>query len=254
MIVTGSTAGIGEEIAYAYCAAGAHVVLVARNEQKLQAVQKKCKDSDYVVADFENPSDEFYKGVVEKAAAKLGGRIDTLVLNHVITTDAFDARPWVDIMDMAKVRRIFDVNTFSYFSLANHAYRYLDKSNGIMVVVSSTAGLIGLPRVTPYSSSKHALMGYFDSLRQDLTVHGKTNVAVVVCPLGAIDTDNARANTKGVLDHLAWYSAKSTAEAIIAAGEARSRYCLYPYPEIRAITLLKAFNQPLADFVVRNVM
>lgn len=53
------------------------------------------------------------------------------------------------------------------------------------------AGIVGLPKVAPYSASKHAIFGYFDSLRLDMEEHG-SNVTVTTCKIGSIDTENAR--------------------------------------------------------------
>ena len=58
-------------------------------------------------------------------------------------------------------------------------------------MVGSMAGIVGLPKVAPYSASKHAIFGYFDSLRYDLEDAG-SNITITTCKIGSIDTTNAR--------------------------------------------------------------
>ena len=90
--------------------------------------------------------------------------------------------------------RHFDVNTFSFIALATAALPELEVSRGTIVAVSSMAGKMGLPAVAVYSGSKHALHGFFDSLRHDL-INSGSNVSVTTAVLGSIDTNSARKGT-----------------------------------------------------------
>jgi short-subunit dehydrogenase len=68
---------------------------------------------------------------------------------------------------------------------------WLEASRGRLVVVSSAAGKLGLPRVAPYAATKHALHGFFDSLRHELREKA-SNVTVTMAVLGSIDTVSAK--------------------------------------------------------------
>ena len=71
-----------------------------------------------------------------------------------------------------------------------------------------------MPRVAPYSATKHALHGFFNSLRHELAERG-SNVSLTIAVLGSIDTDTARLNTKGAIDHLPKHTSLDTAIAIV---------------------------------------
>ena len=101
---------------------------------------------------------------------------------------------WLSQRQLAIVRQTFDVNTFSFMSLATAALPVLEATGGAIVVVSSMAGKMGLPAVAAYSSSKHALHGFFDSLRHDLA-NSRSNVSITTAILGSIDTESAKKGT-----------------------------------------------------------
>ena len=119
---------------------------------------------------------------------------------------------------LAIVRQTFDVNTFSFMSLATAALPELEATGGAIVVVSSMAGKMGLPAVAAYSSSKHALHGFFDSLRHDL-VNSRSNVSITTAILGSIDTESAKKGTtlpdgSPALPNVVWSPADECAAAI----------------------------------------
>ena len=89
VVITGASMGIGEQLAYEYCKLKAKVLIIARTEEKMKRVCSKCTSKcDYLVADFENTDDGYYKTLMSNVVAKMDGKIDTLVLNHVIVTGA----------------------------------------------------------------------------------------------------------------------------------------------------------------------
>ena len=103
---------------------------------------------------------------------------------------------------IARVDKIFAVNTLSYIYMyiSSYALPALAESGGRIIAVGSAAGRQGLPRVAPYSASKHAVFGYFDSLRQDLAASKDPKLASVTITtgvLGSFVTETARAGTKG---------------------------------------------------------
>ncbi|NXW94533.1 DHI1L protein, partial [Alopecoenas beccarii] len=224
VLLTGASAGIGEQMAYHYSRVGAEIVLTARREVILQKVAEKCqrlgaKKVFYIPADMSSPSEP--ERVVRFAVQKLGG-LDYLVLNHIGVTRF---QTWDG--DVEYTRRLMQVNFFSYVALATAALPTLERSNGSLVVVSSLTGRIPTPFTTSYSATKFALDGFFSSLRHELIMQ-KRNVSVTLCILGLIDTDTALENTRGKV-YLTASPAPAAALAIVRGGAVRVQELFYPW-------------------------
>ena len=105
---------------------------------------------------------------------------------------------WNKNSDLNKVPQYFAVNTISYINIATLLLPGLKETNSSIVVVSSFVGVVPTPRTGPYCGNKHALHGFFDSMRQDLALQGQTGISITLYVLGYIDTKNARKRTKGL--------------------------------------------------------
>ncbi|XP_021234426.1 hydroxysteroid 11-beta-dehydrogenase 1-like protein isoform X2 [Numida meleagris] len=223
VLLTGASAGIGEQMAYHYAAFGAEIVLTARREAVLQKVMEKCltlgaKKVFYIPADMSSPSEP--DKVVHFAVQKLGG-LDYVVLNHIGVSPF---QMWSG--DVEHTRWLMQVNFFSYVALATAALPALEKSGGSVVVVSSLTGKVPTPFTTSYSATKFALDGFFSSLRHELTMQN-SNVSITLCILGLIDTDTALEKTRGKV-HISPSPAPEAALAIIRGGAARLHEVFYP--------------------------
>lgn len=261
--------GIGEALAYGYCNLNAKVLLLARTEEKLKKVCSKCKSRcEYVVADFSNVADEYYSNVVKVILQKMNGRIDTVILNHVDVANNFQKQPWMDFMLLKNsgganngvttqtqfTRKLFDVNMFSYFSLSSHLLPYLEQSGGNLGVVSSTAGLMGMPHSVPYSACKHAIVGYYEALRSDMKKFKRHNVSITIAHLGGINTENAVAMTRGtVSDYVVWHPVDECAKNILVGVESKARNVYYPYMETRGVQIMKTMSHQLMEALVLNL-
>ncbi|XP_027560330.1 hydroxysteroid 11-beta-dehydrogenase 1-like protein isoform X1 [Neopelma chrysocephalum] len=238
VLLTGASAGIGEQMAYHYARFGAEIVLTARREAVLQKVMEKCltlgaKKIFYIPADMSSPSEP--EKVVQFAVQKLGG-LDYLVLNHIGMTHF---QMWTG--DVEYTRWLMQVNFFSYVALTTAALPTLEKNRGSLVVVSSLTasflvvsilsfsfpGKIPTPFTTSYSATKFALDGFFSSLRHELIMQ-KRNVSITLCILGLIDTDTALQNTRGKV-HISASPAPEAALAIIRGGATRVQEVFYPW-------------------------
>ena len=104
---------------------------------------------------------------------------------------------WNENSDLNKVPQYFAVNTISYINIATLLLPGLQKTNGSIVVVSSFTGVAPVPRTGPYCANKHALHGFFGSLRQDLALQGHKGISITLYVLGFIDTKKAKEVTKG---------------------------------------------------------
>ncbi|XP_068689136.1 11-beta-hydroxysteroid dehydrogenase 1-like isoform X2 [Montipora foliosa] len=195
VVICGASTGIGEELAYQYAKLGAQVLLVARREEELQKVVSKCgklgaESANYIVADLSS-----LEGARHLAAEtnRLFDGLDVLILNHVMPHYGF----WNENSDLSKLPQYFAVNTISYISIATLLLPSLKKANGTIAVVSSMAGVVPVPRAAPYCGNKHALHGFFKSLKQDLVLQGHKEISITICVLGAISTKNARKMLSG---------------------------------------------------------
>uniref|UniRef100_A0A803TP46 Hydroxysteroid 11-beta dehydrogenase 1 like n=1 Tax=Anolis carolinensis TaxID=28377 RepID=A0A803TP46_ANOCA len=198
ILVTGSSMGIGEQIAYELARMGAHVMLTARREKQLQEVVQKCLDlgassAQFVAADMSNMTEA--QRVIKETKDAMGG-LDHLILNHVGKTSLFGPFQW----DLEPVIKTMTVNFFSYVQLTLSARDMLRESQGSIVVVSSVAGRVPSPFSVPYVASKFALEGFYSSLRSELRLLN-AELPITVAVLGYIDTGKTEAKAPTLQQH-----------------------------------------------------
>lgn len=190
VIITGTSMGIGEQLAYVYSKLGARVLITARSENLLNKVGAKCeklgaKQVIVVPGDMTNAADR--ERVVDTARKEFDGELDQLILNHVYVKQGH----WVgSLANMTTIRSTFEVNFFSYVDIASRSADMLIKANGRIGVISSVAGKVPTAAFAFYSAAKFALDGFFSSWRQELEF-AETNVSVTNCVLGLIATESA---------------------------------------------------------------
>jgi short-subunit dehydrogenase len=169
--ITGASKGIGAELARQLAAKGARLVLAARNEKGLEAVAAQCRAAGAPVvsvkADVANERD---CQTIVAGAVLAFGRLDTLVNNAGVSMWA----KFEDIEDMAILERIMQVNYMGSVYCTRHALPHLRETRGRIVGIASLTGLVGVPTRSGYSASKHAMRGFFDSLRIELADAGVT--------------------------------------------------------------------------------
>ena len=182
VVVTGASSGIGRELAVALARKGAHVTLAARDERALAEVVAECEAAGgRAVAVAADVSDEAACRRVVEAAVGAAGGIDALVNNAGISMwGRFD-----ELEDLSMVERIMRVNYLGSVYCTRYALPHLKRRKGLLVAVSSLTGKFGVPTRTAYSASKHAVQGFFDSLRVELIGSG---VDVLVVSPGFVAT------------------------------------------------------------------
>ncbi|XP_039103535.1 hydroxysteroid 11-beta-dehydrogenase 1-like protein isoform X2 [Hyaena hyaena] len=244
VLLTGASAGVGEELAYHYARLGSHLVLTAHTEAFLQKVVGNCRKLGapkvfYIAADMASP--EVPERVVQFALDKLGG-LDYLVLNHLGATPAGRRSGSVQA-----TRRLLQVNFLSYVQLTSLALPSLTDSKGSLVVVSSLLGHVPTSFSGPYSAAKFALDGFFGSLRRELVVQD-VNVAITMCVLGLRDRASVAEGVRGVTRAKAAPGPKA-ALAVIRGGATRAPGVFYPR-RLHLLCLLRGWlPHPRAWFV-----
>lgn len=250
VVVCGASTGIGEQIAYEYSKLGANVVITARRADALKTVAEKCKElgaSDVHFIPLDLALQESAEQLMNKSVAIMGG-IDVVILNHVFGFYGHWTSKSTEKLGL--VEQMFRVNTLSYINIATFALPHLEESRGRLVVVSSFAGIVGIPFVAPYSATKHALHGFFESLRHDI-YYSHSNISVTMCVIGFIDTEAAVQRAGNVVT-LPLASATETALAIIRGGALRQRDVYYPRSMVLALYIRQFFPRFL-DSVIRYV-
>jgi short-subunit dehydrogenase len=165
VIITGASSGIGRALCLELAPQRPKLVLAARDEERLAEVARACETlgAESLVVPTDVVSQEACRGLVEKAVARFGG-IDVLVANAGITMwSRFD-----QMQDLSLYERLFRVNVLGAVYPTSYALPYLKRSRGRIAAVSSLAGMTGVPERTGYAASKHALFGFFESLRIEL--------------------------------------------------------------------------------------
>jgi len=174
--VLGASSGIGKAVALAYAKKGASLVLSARRVADLEQTQRECQaHTDHVwVEPLDLADTSSHQGVADRVKNHLG-HLNVLFHSGGITsrTEACEAA-----MDVE--RRMMEVNYFGVISVTKVAMPMLEDAKGHVVVITSVAGKLGTQFRSAYAASKHALHGWFDSLR--LEIEPKGMHVTLVCP------------------------------------------------------------------------
>jgi short-subunit dehydrogenase len=175
IILTGASEGIGRALALELAARGARLALAARDRDRLETLAQACRarggDALAVPTDVTNTQD--LEWLVAESLKAFGG-IDAVVHNAGITMwSRFDA-----LADLSIFERIMEVNYQAPVRLTALTLPHLRESRGLIVAIASLAGLTGVPERSAYSGSKHAMVGFFDSLRIELAGTG-VDVSVI---------------------------------------------------------------------------
>ncbi|MDH3714986.1 MAG: SDR family oxidoreductase, partial [Gammaproteobacteria bacterium] len=172
-LVTGAGSGVGKCVAQALSENGARVTAVGRHARPLQAVTTALRDAVALTADV---SDEDQVAAMLDAAREANGPIDILIANAGAAESAPLARTTLQIWDA-----MLAVNLTGVFLCARGVLPdMLERGNGRIVNVASTAGLKGYPYVSAYCAAKHGVVGFTRALAIETARSGVTVNAV--CP------------------------------------------------------------------------
>ncbi|HMY85287.1 MAG TPA: SDR family NAD(P)-dependent oxidoreductase [Saprospiraceae bacterium] len=196
--VTGASSGIGKAIAIELSFHKANLVLMSRNVSELKKTADACNPNVNIII---QPIDLADNASIDEAVRVL--LHDKKIPPHILINNGGISQraTALDTVD-AVTRKIFDINFFGTVYLTRALLpRMIEMGGARIAVITSLVGIIGSPKRTSYSASKHALHGYFDSLRAELY---KEQIGVtLICPgfirtnisLSAVTGDGTAQNT-----------------------------------------------------------
>lgn len=240
--VTGASSGIGRAMTELMVAKGAKVILSARNRESLEQFRKELdRSEEHLSLPLDLGNSEEFERLTSQVIARYG-RIDVLINNGGISQrgEAHETSMDVD-------RKIMEINYFGNIALTKAVLPYMTKQqSGQIIVISSIAGKFGFFLRSAYSASKHALHGFYESLRLE---QEKNGLAITIACPGKINTSisknalNATGDMHGEMDHnqATGMSAEQCASEIIEAASRNTYEVLVGNKEIKAVTLKRFF-------------
>lgn len=180
--ITGASSGIGEALVYEYFKAGNKLIISGRNRDELFRVKGNCQNSFNVHV---LPFDLSETTTLENKAAdaiRIFGKIDLLINSGGVSQRSFALET-----NLQTEQQIMDTNFWGTVVLSKAVLpSMIANGGGQVVVISSLVGKFGTKFRSAYAASKHALHGYFDSLRSE--VYDKNIDISIICP-GFIKTN-----------------------------------------------------------------
>jgi uncharacterized protein len=243
-LVTGASAGIGRELAKVFAENGHSLVLLARREDKLQALAEELKSAHgsqvtIVPADLDDPRtpQAIYNGVAEN-----GIEVDVLVNNAGVLFD----RRFADI-PIEDHRQLVQVNVLAPTLLSRFFLPpMLVRKKGRILNVASIAGFMPIPDLAAYAASKAFILSLSQALSEEVKGTGVTVTAL--CP-GVTGTQMAESSELGKLPGFMVMDARTVArEGYSACMAGQAVHIAGPLNEL-AVTWVK--YQP--DWLVRAV-
>ncbi len=235
VVITGGSAGVGRAAARAFARAGADVALIARGQGRLEEARReieqigrRCMTCSADVADAR---------AVDDAADRIEqdlGPIDCWVNNAMASVFAPVSEVTAD-----EFRRVTEVTYLGIVHGTKAALRHmLPRDRGMIIQVGSALAYRGIPLQAAYCASKHAIVGFTESLRTEL-LHDGRHIHVTMVHLPAMNTPQFEW-VRSRLDHKAQpvppiFAPEVAARAIVWSSQHRRRQLLVGFPTFKTV-------------------
>ncbi len=227
VVITGASSGIGRATALAFARQGANLVLAARDDEPLRQVAAECETvgAPAIVVPTDVRDEQAVNELARRAVEAFDG-IDIWVNNAAVyMLGRFENVP------PESFRELYETNVFGTVNGCRAAIPYLRQSKGVLINVASMAATMGIPYGSAYNSSKWAVRGFADCLREELRPDG---IQVVTVMPASIDTP--------LFDHAANYSGKVM----------KPMDPVYP-PEVVAAKIVSGARRPRPEIMAGGV-
>jgi len=254
VLITGASSGIGEALVKEFAQHHCHLILVSRNQEKLKQIIQEISypSNQFLIAPFDLTKYKELPTLVQKIVQKYP-KIDVIINNAGVTQRSLAKETTIETTE-----KLFALDFFSPIYLTQHLLPYLNEPANI-TVISSVAGKLGSPYRSTYAAAKHALHGYFDSLRAELHKENKKIQVLIVCPgfvktnisLNALKGDGSTHNQldEGIQKGLdPQYVAKKILDAI---QHEREEILVAGFKESFAVFLKRFFPKVLSKILVK---
>jgi len=181
--IVGASSGIGKALAIEFSKHKANLVISSRNEDELNLIKKACETNGAkcMVLPLDLTQIDTFKDKVDKVISEYHV-IDVLIMNGGISQ-----RSLIKDTPLEIDRKIMEVDYFGNIALTKTVLPFMIKQQyGQIATISSIVGVFGFPLRSAYSSAKHALHGFYETLR---TEHKQDNIKVSIVIPGRVNTD-----------------------------------------------------------------
>ncbi len=181
-LITGASSGIGAALAQSLNSMGATLILSARNRENLESVKSSCSYPEKIaILECDMEKTESLPAFALEAWNLFHG------IDYVFLNAGMAVRDMIVNTDLAMVQKVMNINFISNVVLSRELLPYMrSKKQGCFVVTSSLCGKFGIPKLGAYSASKHALHGFFESLRAEYECDG---IKVTMVTAGLVRTN-----------------------------------------------------------------
>ncbi len=235
VVITGASAGVGRATAWEFAKQGAKIALLARDWEQLEATRKEVEQHGGTALSIS--CDVADAAAVEDAAQRIEqelGPIEVWVNNAMNSVFA----PFKEI-EPDEFRRVTEVTYLGQvYGTRSALKRMIPRNRGSIVFVGSALAYRGIPLQSAYCGAKHAIEGFYDSLRTEL-MHDKSQIKTCMVQLPALNTPQFN----WVLSRLPnkprpmgkVYQPEVAARAIVFAAAHNRRSVWVGYPTFQAI-------------------
>ena len=176
VLVTGAGGGLGRAVALRFAQAGARIAALDKDATGLESLRVEIENRGGQCLSL--PCDVTDAGACARSVAAAIQRFGTL--DVLVNNAGMSQRSGFAVTDLAVIRRVMDVNFYGAVHCTKAALPHLVAARGLIVAISSVAGYTPLIARTGYAASKHAMHGFFESLRTELAPAGVD--VMMACP------------------------------------------------------------------------